>query len=160
MTQLLDLTGDTYGRLKVLRRAGSDKRNESLWACQCQCGGLVNASSSLLRYWKVTSCGCQRVESARDLMAVHGWTGPPEHKAWIAMKRRCYSPNHTQFPTHGGRGIEVCDEWKEDFLAFLGAVGEKPSAAHRLMRDDIEDHFRPGNVSWRTPKGKITRRQS
>lgn len=74
----------------------------------------------------------------------------PEYWAWVRMKRRCYQPRYKGYKNYGGRGIRVCDEWREDYFAFLSHVGRKPSPKHSLDRINNDGHYEPGNVRWAT----------
>lgn len=58
---VIDLTGQTFGELTVIERAGSDHRGEALWLCQCSCGSQpIKVLSSNLRNGHTQSCGCIR----------------------------------------------------------------------------------------------------
>lgn len=71
-----------------------------------------------------------------------------EYCAWQGMKTRCYRKQGKSYPRYGGRGIHVCDEWRDDFAAFLAHVGPKPSPGHSIGRIDNDGHYEPGNVRW------------
>lgn len=74
-----------------------------------------------------------------------------EYTIWISMKSRCFNPSHEHYADYGGRGIKVCDEWMNDFVAFLVFVGYRPSPAHTLDRYPNNDgDYEPGNVRWAT----------
>lgn len=75
-----------------------------------------------------------------------------EYRAWCDMKRRCYDPRRPQYHNYGGRGITVCDAWRQSFPQFLADVGPAPSAAHSLDRIDNTKGYTPGNVRWATAK--------
>jgi hypothetical protein len=55
----------------------------------------------------------------------HGFTGMPEYVAWKHMKARCHNSNHPEFHNYGGRGIFVCQEWREDF-EYRPTAGQCP----------------------------------
>lgn len=82
----------------------------------------------------------------------HGQSGDktPEYVAWKAMRRRCYQPRSPHFEDYGGRGIAVCEHWK-DFLAFLADMGQRPSPRHSLDRfPDNNGNYEPGSCRWAT----------
>lgn len=73
---------------------------------------------------------------------------PPEYRTWRAIKTRCLNPKCRSFPNYGGRGIRICEEWRDDFSAFYAAVGAQPAPRSTLDRIDNERGYEPGNVRW------------
>jgi hypothetical protein len=74
-----------------------------------------------------------------------------EQKAWYAMLSRCYSKKRKDFHRYGGRGIKVCDRWKNSFKLFLLDMGPSPSPCHQIDRFPNKDgNYEPGNVRWAT----------
>jgi hypothetical protein len=150
-----DLTGQTFGRLVALEHVGTAPDTGALWRCRCQCGAIADVAATYLRNGRTASCGCLAVETSRDRQARHGHTTAtcttPEYNCWRQIKARCCRPSCKQYPTHGGRGIKVCDEWL-DFEAFLADVGYRPSDRHRLYRLDQDGDFNALNCAWLLPK--------
>ncbi|MGE7204904.1 hypothetical protein ACQKJZ_04405 [Sphingomonas sp. NPDC019816] len=67
------------------------------------------------------------------------------------MIQRCENPNHTWFKRYGGRGVRICDRWRNDFNAFAADVGDRPSPKHTLDRICGDGDYEPDNVRWATP---------
>jgi hypothetical protein len=76
----------------------------------------------------------------------------PELNAWSHMKNRCYNPNDKKYPIYGGRGIIVCDHWKNSFSNFLADMGERPSSKYSLDRVNVHGNYEPQNCRWATSK--------
>lgn len=83
----------------------------------------------------------------------HGMSGTPEHKAWNALRRRCYDKKSKDWPLYGGKGVSVCDRWLGDggFVNFFKDMGPKPSPKHQIERKDSNRNYTPDNCKWATP---------
>lgn len=119
----IDETGNRYGRLTVVCRAGSTKGGMARWLCQCDCGGKKIVIGTKLRRRETMSCGCLEQETRvsnghKRMQPSHGMSRSRLYGVWSSMKKRCSNPTHPHYEDYGGRGISVCDEWADDFCVF------------------------------------------
>lgn len=80
----------------------------------------------------------------------HGLSKLREYAIWNGIKQRCHNANFSAYEKYGGRGITMCDEWRESFEAFYRDVGPRPSPQHSVERDDNHRGYEPGNCRWAT----------
>ena len=155
----IDMVGQRIGRLVVIERAGSNKGGEALWRCRCDCGGEKVVRGVKLRSGETRSCGCleneTRVENGRKRMpVVHGKSKSRLYEVWAGMKRRCYNRSHKHYLDYGGRGIKVCDEWRDDFGAFEKWAIENSYDEHAekgactLDRINVDGDYSPSNCRF------------
>lgn len=161
MPEVVDLTGQVFGRLTVVRR--SQERHSSrqaLWDCECECGSKAVALSARLRAGRTRSCGCLRKQTAAKqgrLNASHRMTGTPTYRSWRAMHERCLDPSSKRYCDYGGRGISVCSEWRS-FESFYSDMGVRPRGA-TLGRVDNDAGYCKANCAWqgRLPQARNRR---
>lgn len=100
-----------------------------------------------------------RVQTVTRTVRAHGQSRTPLYRQWKAMIRRCESPQAHNYKWYGAKGVKVCPEWRNDFLAFK-AWAEAHGYVHGLELDRIEadDDYRPGNCQYITKKANIRNR--
>ncbi|MFJ5151393.1 hypothetical protein ACIQCF_07355 [Streptomyces sp. NPDC088353] len=143
------VVGVRFGRLTVAAEPTPGKRSRV--DVRCDCGTKKTIATRALGT-STHSCGCLGKETSAARSRTHGKHGSSEYRIWQGMKWRCLNPNYKPYPNYGGRGITVCDRWRDSFEAFLADVGPRPSPNHTLDRIDNDGNYEPGNVAWRTYK--------
>jgi len=145
----VDLVGQRFGRLVVIKRAGTLRG--ARWECKCDCGATAFACSGDLRKGRPRSCGClcsNPSSPPQTWTHLPGTISSPERVTWQSMRVRCADLNN---PRYGGRGIKVHPAWVDNFDAFFEYVGPRPSPNHSLDRFPNNDgNYEPGNVRWAT----------
>lgn len=126
--------------------------NRGLWECRCDCGNVVQVTGSYLVKGRNKSCGCKKHELCRESSTKHGMRQFAEYAIWCGMIKRCENVKDRCFDIYGGRGIKVCDAWRQDFKAFFDHIGPRPSPKHSVDRIDNDRGYEPGNVRWATPQ--------
>lgn len=156
--------GDTHGRLTAVAASHKTARGDMLWRFRCDCGGEVTKRPILVISGNTRSCGCLRAESEKQRFIKHGHVidrvRSPEHRLWLNIKDRCLNKNNKSFHNYGGRGVTICDEWRDDFSAFVASIGQRPGSYYSLGRIDNSKGYEPGNVRWETPKEQARNRRT
>jgi hypothetical protein len=147
--RLFDIAGQRFGSLLVLERAGSDRFKNALWLTRCDCGVESIKIGVLLVSSRTRSCGCRRRSNGNW---THGESRTALYRIYRSMITRCEYESAMGFPNYGGRGIKVCDAWRQSFSAFKSDIGPRPSGAFSIDRIDNDRGYEPGNVRWATKK--------
>lgn len=147
MPKIVNFVGQKFGKLTVKEKHGS-RNNRTLWLCQCECGNNTIVNRRYLINGDTKSCGCLK---KKPQVNTHRMSKTPEYVTWCSIKNRCYNKNQKKYKDYGGRGIKVCDRWKNSFINFYSDMGKRPSKAHSIDRINNNDDYSPDNCKWSTP---------
>lgn len=166
MGKLIDLTGKRFGRLTVIGKADDitdiNGRVFHTWKCKCDCGNIVDSVRTYyLTNGQKKSCGCFQNESNSEVHTKHCKRKTRLYGIWQSMKTRCNNKNHKYFKNYGGKGINVCKEWTDDFQAFYDwAMSNGYADGLSIDRIDSKGNYEPSNCRWATPMEQTRNRSN
>lgn len=146
MPSFVDLTGQRFGALTVLRRAETPEKRTK-WVAVCDCGNEVIKRGEKLD--RDGSCGCMARKRLLERITTHGLSGTRTHAIWVSMRQRCETPSSGGFATYGGSGIKFCERWR-DFENFVADMGMAPEGKSIDRFPDGKGNYEPGNCRWAT----------
>ena len=175
MGNFVDLTGMKFNRLTVRNYFGRGRQNRALWLCECECGRTTVVNTSALKNGHTKSCGClfietsiaklpENVSGSNNPNYKHGGAGERLYHVWCDIKGRCYNSTRDNYERYGGKGIELCDEWLNDYDAFRkwsvanGYTEDSTGKELSIDRIDATKGYSPDNCQWITFSQNVSRR--
>lgn len=153
MGQFIDLAGQRFGRLVVIEEAARANPRRRRVVARCDCGRQTIVLVERIRSGGTRSCGCLARETVANRSLRHGGTTGYSlarwYRIWSNMMTRCNNEHNQAWKDYGGRGIKVCDRWRDPKM-FLEDMGEPPAGMTLDRYPDHDGNYEPGNCRWAT----------
>ena len=144
----IDFTNKRFGKIVCIKPLRVNNHKEVVWLCKCDCGNFCEKSSGAFKnISKIASCGCMKGKKPH-ITNLELKNYKPIHECYVNMKTRCYNPNYELYSRYGGRGIKVCDEWKNNFKEFYNWAINGWKKELTLDRINNDDDYKPDNCRW------------
>jgi hypothetical protein len=128
-----------------------ERKRFGLYKCGF-CGTEFRTNTYKVNVGLVKSCGCYKKRRVSETHKTHGLRSTGLYKIWRDIKSRTLNPKNKRYSDYGGRGITICDDWKNDFMSFYNwAMSNGYSDELSIDRINNDGNYEPSNCRWTTP---------
>ncbi|MCU7372815.1 hypothetical protein PEC18_18615 [Paucibacter sp. O1-1] len=156
----INMSGTRYGNLVAVSPLCTKANGNVVWQFICDCGNAAEIDGYQVRSGRIWTCKVCSAQRSRQASVTHGLSTSPEYSVWESMNTRCHNKRATAFADYGGRGITVCQRWRESFAAFISDMGARPTSEHTIERLDVNGNYEPNNCCWITAEKQALNKRS
>lgn len=127
---------------------------------RCDCGNETIAVCHAVNTGNTRSCGCLAIKAKQNNNRKHGLSTHHLYHMYHAMRKRTTNPNASDYAFYGGKGIRVCDEWRNSFQNFYDwAMNNNYKDGLTIDRINNNGNYEPKNCRFvdRTVQARNTR---
>ena len=147
------IIGKRFGNLTVISLDHITTNHNTYWLCRCDCGNEKVVYRGGLTSGDIISCGCYHKEHLNEYGKTHGLSNDKMYSKWSGMMQRCTNPKASNYERYGGRGIDICDDWRnnpEHFIEWAYSNGYEDGLT--LDRKNNNKGYYPDNCRWITTR--------